>query len=163
MTLKTGGTVPSLQSTVPPVRFYSLGSILHFYHSFPHLLQFPRKSPTLLSLRKVMISDFPVQTPPKIGGPSNPEIQKSEGSKSMTKTQFPLTLNRECQILARGKSEGVPYNLQAVVVHQGNSKQGHYVTLLKPAVGPRWALFINLFEYPLITFFFRQDKNPMDH
>ena len=64
------------------------------------------------------------------------------GSKNKTKTQFPLTLNRESQTLARGESEGDLYNLQTVVVHQGNStKQGNFVTFLKPAAGPHWALF----------------------
>ena len=28
-----------------------------------------------------------------------------------------------------------------VVVHQGNSEKGHYITFLKPAEDPHWALF----------------------
>ena len=36
---------------------------------------------------------------------------------------------------------GTEYELQAVVVHQGDSKKGHYITFIKPAGGPHWALF----------------------
>jgi hypothetical protein len=54
--------------------------------------------------------------------------------------QFPLKLERECQFIARCGSKGTEYELQAVVVHQGDSKKGHYITFLKPAGGPHWAL-----------------------
>jgi hypothetical protein len=55
--------------------------------------------------------------------------------------QFPLKLERECQFIARCGNKGTEYELQAVVVHQGDSKKGHYITFLKPAGGPHWALF----------------------
>ena len=55
--------------------------------------------------------------------------------------QFPLKLGRECQVIARCGSKGTEYELQAVVVHRGDSKKGHYITFLKPAGGPHWALF----------------------
>jgi hypothetical protein len=54
--------------------------------------------------------------------------------------QFPLKLERECQFIARCGSKGTEYELQALVVHQGDSKKGHYITFLKPAGGPHWAL-----------------------
>jgi hypothetical protein len=55
--------------------------------------------------------------------------------------QFTLKLGRECQVIARCGSKGTEYGLQAVVVHRGDSKKGHYITFLKPAGGPHWALF----------------------
>jgi hypothetical protein len=63
------------------------------------------------------------------------------GRKNTTVMQFPLKLERECQIRARCGNEGAEYELQAVVVHRGDSKKGHYITFLKPAGGPHWALF----------------------
>ena len=63
------------------------------------------------------------------------------GRKNATVTQFPRKLDRECQFLAGGGREGTEYELEAVVVHQGNSTKGHYITFLKPAEGPHWALF----------------------
>ena len=62
------------------------------------------------------------------------------GRKNVTVMQFPLKLERECQFIARCGNKGTEYELQAVVVHQGDSKKGHYVTFLKPAGGPHWAL-----------------------
>ena len=64
-----------------------------------------------------------------------------KGRKNVTTTQFPLKLDRTCQNLAGCGSKGAEYELQVVVVHQGNSKKGHYITFLKPAGGPHWALF----------------------
>jgi hypothetical protein len=55
--------------------------------------------------------------------------------------QFPLKLGRECQSIARCGNKGTEYELQAVVVHQGDSKKGHYITYIKPSGGPHWALF----------------------
>ena len=52
-----------------------------------------------------------------------------------------MTLSKECQFLAGEKSAGVPYSLQVIVVHQRNSKRGHYVTYLKPEAGPFWVCF----------------------
>jgi hypothetical protein len=33
------------------------------------------------------------------------------------------------------------FELQSVVVHQGDSKKGHYITFIRPSGGPHWALF----------------------
>jgi hypothetical protein len=63
------------------------------------------------------------------------------GRKSTTTTQFPLKLDRTCQHLAGCGSKGAEYELQAVVVHQGNAKKGHYITFLKPAGDPHWDFF----------------------
>ncbi len=63
------------------------------------------------------------------------------GRKNTTKTQFPLKLDRQCQILAGCGNKGSEYELQSVSVHQGNSEKGHCITFLKPAGGPHWALF----------------------
>ena len=63
------------------------------------------------------------------------------GRKNTTTTQFPIEQNRTYQNLAGCGNTGSVYELQAVVVHQGNSKKGHYITFLKPAGDPHWALF----------------------
>jgi hypothetical protein len=63
------------------------------------------------------------------------------GRKNTTKTQFPLKLDRQCQILPGCGNKGTEYELQTVSVHQGNSEEGHYITFLKPAGGPHWVLF----------------------
>ncbi len=63
------------------------------------------------------------------------------GNKNTTGMQFPLKLERECQVIARCGSKGTEYELQEVVVHLVDSKKGHYITYLKPAGGPHWALF----------------------
>jgi hypothetical protein len=79
------------------------------------------------------------------GGDSNTIIFQIEraylsGRKNAAVMQFPLKLERECQFIARCGNKGTEYELQAVVVHQGDSKKGHYITFLKPAGGPHWAL-----------------------
>jgi hypothetical protein len=43
------------------------------------------------------------------------------GRKNTTVMQFPLKLERECQFRARCGNKGTEYELQTVVVHQGDS------------------------------------------
>jgi hypothetical protein len=43
------------------------------------------------------------------------------GRKNTTVMQFPLKLERECQFIARCGNKGTEYELQTVVVHQGDS------------------------------------------
>ena len=94
-----------------------------------------KENPTKAGIPDALYSVFVSYGNP-VAGQSDPS-----GRKNTIATQFPLMLDREYQFLVGGGREGTSYELQAVVVHQGNSKKGHYITFLKPAEGPHWALF----------------------
>jgi len=83
---------------------------------------------------------------PQADGDSNTIILQIDranlsGRKNKKIMQFPLTLGRECQVIAKCGSRGMAFELQAVVVHQGDSKKGHYIAFIRPSGGPHWALF----------------------
>ena len=108
----------------------------------PTTLSFLPAKTLLLSLRTTTFTSLS----PRADGDSNTIIFQIDranlsGQKNTTVMQFPLKLGRECQVIARCGSKGTEYELQAVVVHRGDSKKGHYITFLKPAGGPHWALF----------------------
>jgi hypothetical protein len=110
------------------------------------------KLPTTLSFRPAETLLFSLRTTtftsprPCADGDSNTIIFQIDranlsGRKNTKMMQFLLKLGRECQVIARCGSMGMEYELQSVVVHQDDSKKGHYNTFLKPAGGPHWALF----------------------
>ena len=111
-------------------------------YAMPTTLSLSPASTLLLSLRRTVLTSLR----PHTHSENNTiifQIDRADlsGRKKTTATQYPLKLDRVCQILTGYGNEGAEYELQTVVVHQGNSKKGHYITFLKPTEGPHWALF----------------------
>ena len=111
-------------------------------YPMPTTLSLPPANTLLLSLRSMVFTS----PKPRTDSENTMIIFQIDrvnlaGRKNATTTQFPLKLDRTCQNLAGCGSKGAVYKLQSVVVHQGNSKKGHYITFLKPAGDPHWALF----------------------
>ncbi len=111
-------------------------------HPMPTTLSLPPANTLLLSFRSTVFTS----PRPRADSENNMvifQIDRADlkGRKNATTTQFPLKLDRACQHMTGCGSKGAEYELQAVVVHRGNSKKGHYIIFLKPAGGPHWALY----------------------